>query len=275
MKITHRIAFSPSAKPEPAALLAARGHAIAGPIAVVVLSADEYADLEPKLTRWRVGHLAQTHFTPAEHRDAHWSVLAARWDHGYPEPDDGDFGYLAATYDLSAYCSTCGVGARQNAPFRMTREPKWGKRGVLQLHWVVDEVFVTPDVHAACFEPHGVACRPVLDRRGRAELSSVVQLVAEERRPIRLDGIATETCGACGREKVPPDLSGFFPGFTEEPSAPIARTASWIGSVASAGQPVIVSAPIVKALLDSKVRGAVLTPMGARREGGRASPEDV
>ena len=261
MKIAHRISFSPTAKPEPAALLAARGHAIAGPIAVVVLSADEYAELEPELRRWRVGHLAQTHFTPTEHRAARWAELCSDRHHGYPEPDDGDFGYLAATYDLSAYCSTCGVGARQNAPFRMTREPKWGKRGVLQLNWVFDEVFVTPDVYNACFEPHGVLCRPVLDRKGRAELSSVVQLVAEEHRPIRLDGIATETCGACGRQKLPPDLTGFFPRFTEEPSAPIARTASWIGSGASAGQPVVVSGPIVKSLLESKVRGAVLTPM--------------
>ena len=46
---------------------------------------------------------------------------------GFPEPSD-DNSYLTVTYDLTAYCTECGAGGRQKAPFRILREPRWGRR---------------------------------------------------------------------------------------------------------------------------------------------------
>src|SRR4051812_45310897 len=66
-----------------------------------------------------------TKATKREQREASWLEMRPTWHHGYPQPD-GDKGYLALTYDLSNYCSVCGIGAVQRAPFRFKSEPKWG-----------------------------------------------------------------------------------------------------------------------------------------------------
>lgn len=73
-------------------------------------------------------------FSEAEITAARWVELVPNWHHGYPQPET-DFGYLNQTYDLSAYCTACGIGAVEKAPFRMRGEPRWGRRGILQLNW--------------------------------------------------------------------------------------------------------------------------------------------
>ena len=87
--------------------------------------------------------------------------------------------FRQASYDLGQFCERCGVGLKQTAPFQMIGEPKWGKRGILQLNWVFDQFFATPGIWASVFDPHGVASRVVTDTKGR-ELKTVVQLVARE-----------------------------------------------------------------------------------------------
>ena len=198
-------------------------------------------------------------FSEAEVAAARWLELLPDWHHGYPQPED-DFGYRELTYDLSAFCWTCGIGAIQKAPFRMRREPRWGRRGILQLNWVFDEFFVTPEVWATIFEPHGIARRPVL-KRGGAELQGVVQLDVGEQVDIRTEGLEAETCPACGRVKYLPIKRGPLPEFVDDPSGHMATTRESFGSGASAHHAVVLSRELGAAIRSANVRGASVHPV--------------
>jgi hypothetical protein len=110
----------------------------------------------------------------------------------------------------------------QVAPFQMTGEPAWGRNFILQLNWVFDEFFVTPQLWQTVFEPPGVRMRPVLGARGQ-ELSTVVQLVADEVVPAATDGMPIERCGGCGRVKELPVTRGRSGGGRPNPGDPRRR----------------------------------------------------
>ena len=190
------------------------------------------------------------------------SSLNPEWHHGYPQPKEDDDGYVEATYDVAEHCERCRVGKRQKAPFQMKREPGWGRKGILQMNWILDEYFTTPEVWARVFEPYGVACRPVLNTK-KVELSTVVQLVVTAEVDIVTDGLATEytTCRECGRRKYLAVTRGRFPPLVEPPSTGAVKTAQYFGSGGSAWKAILVSQDIARALKGAKVRGASFRPV--------------
>ena len=200
----------------------------------------------------------RTEFSKKEIRAAHWLELGA-WHNGYPQPDEDNFGYQEATYDLSDFCEQCGIGTKQKAPFQLKNEPKWGKRGIFQLIWVYDEFFVTPDVWAHVFEPHGIGCRHVINTKG-IELKTVVQLVVDEEISIATEGLHHERCDRCGRLKYIPVTRGMFPALTSRPSQAMVKTTDYFGSGGQADKRVLISQDLALSLADKKVRGALLKP---------------
>ena len=222
---------------------------------------ENWPTLEAKIRKWGVSDIVRTEFTKKEISDASWLKLMADWHHGYPQPREDEFGYLEATYDLTTYCEKCGIGKKQNAPFQMKGEPKWGKRGILQLNWIFDEYFVTPDVWSSIFRPHGIECRPVLNTKG-AELKTVVQLIANEV-SIRTDDLLSEeaACVKCGRTKYMPVTRGRFPKLASEPSKAMVKTEEYFGSGASAHKEVLISQTIASALVAQKIGGASFGPV--------------
>jgi hypothetical protein len=224
--------------------------------------------LRSLLHRWgRSEGNVSTSFTKKELDSARWLELGA-WHHGYPQPDEDVFGYRQATYDLTDWCGSCGIGKKQKAPFQMKGEPKWGKRSILQLNWVFDAYFVTPDAWALVFKPHGIECRPVLNTKG-GELRSVVQLVAQGEVGVVREGLATEeaACSSCGRTKYLPVARGRFPAMKEEPSTAMVTTKECFGSGASAHRRVLVSQAVAHSLTAAKLRGASMRPVADRETG--------
>jgi hypothetical protein len=198
--------------------------------------------------------LTWTEFSPAELRVAQWVELRATSHHGYPMPDE-DFGYLAATFDLREYCSACGVGAVQNAPFRLRSEPRWGRRRVLQLNWAFDVFFVDAVLYQSAFAPLGVRARPVLHHRSGKVLPTVVQLVPDhDEMVLALTDAPTETCESCGRVKHLPlgrrqhHIQHTLPG-------QFVRSHQVFGSGASAHRLVVASNALYQAILHSGTRG--------------------
>src|SRR6266513_987519 len=167
MQFIHRISISSS--PEIRAELADMG-IVVGASGLVTFELDESHKSWPKVQRWvaarRAVDIVRTQFSKQELANAEWLELMPDWHHGYPQPDEDVFGYREATYDLTGYCPQCGTGLRQKAPFQMKSEPKWGRNSILQLNWIFDEYFVTPEVWAKVFDPHAVSSRPVLDTGG-------------------------------------------------------------------------------------------------------------
>lgn len=270
MRIVHRVSMSSS--PEVSAELASLGVEV-GSTGFVSFEVDETHPRWPALRAWvaRRGalDLAYTTFSDDEVAAAPCLELVPDSHHGYPQPDEDSFGYLSATYDLTDYCETCGVGLRQVAPFQMKGEPKWGRRGILQLNWVFDEFFVTPQVWSAVFEPLGVGCRRVMTPRGD-ELETVVQLVVGNEADIATDGLEAETCGSCGRTRYLPVARGPFPALLSEPAGVLVKTRQWFGSGASAHRRVLVGQQARRALDTERVRGVSFRPVaGVRLSGGR------
>ncbi len=261
MQIIHRISIASSADVQRE--LARHGVVVADR-GLVSFEVDEAHEAWPALNDWiarrRAVDVATTKFSKKELADARWLELMADWHHGYPQPDEDVFGYRQATYDLTERCEQCGIGMKQKAPFQMKGEPKWGRNGILQLNWVFDEYFVTPEVWSSVFKPYGIGCRPVMNTKG-VELKTVVQLAIEDEVGIVSVGLPPERCTKCGRVKYLPVTRGPFPALAEEPSQAIARTREYFGSGGQADKRVLVSQELARCLAAKKVRGASLRPV--------------
>jgi rRNA maturation protein Nop10 len=204
--------------------------------------------------------LVETKFSTKDVANASWLALVPAWHHGYPQPAENEFGYRSITYDLSEWCDRCGIGMKQKAPFQMRGEPKWGKYSILQLNWVFDEYFVTPDLWSRVFEPRGVECRPVLAPSG-TELKNVVQLVASEQVKLLVAPGNVTTCPQCQRSKYLPLDRGLFPSLAGSPASSFVRTAEYFGSGASAYNALIVPQVIATELIAERVRGVTFHPL--------------
>lgn len=90
-----------------------------------------WVEVSDVLNRLDVVDMAYTVFRRHEIESAAWAAVTPTWHHGYPQPQDD---YVSATYDIQGYCSNCGTGLVQNAPFRMRREPRWAGKQILQLN---------------------------------------------------------------------------------------------------------------------------------------------
>ncbi len=216
--------------------------------------------LATRFQKWNASDLLRTEFSKKELGAAEWLQLVSDWHHGYPQPDDGRFGYRNVTYDLTDWCEQCGVGMKQKAPFQMEGEPRWGKNDILQLNWVFDEYFVTPETWSSVFRPHGIGCRPVTDTNG-VELKTVVQVVIEEDVGIVTGTLPSERCAKCGWLKYLPVTRGPFPPLTGKPSHAMVRTREYFGSGGVAYKPVLISQEIARSLTAAKVRGASVKPV--------------
>ena len=261
MQIIHRISLASSG--EIREELARLGVVVAdhGFVSFEIDEADEtWPGLRDWIPRRRAVDIARTKFSKKELGEARWLELVPSWHWGYPQPDEGEFGYRRATYDLAEWCPECGLGLRQKAPFQMKGEPKWGKKGILQLNWVFDEYFATPEVWSSAFEPHGVGRRSVLKNDG-SELKTVVQLVIEEEVGVVTSSLVAERCGKCSRTRYLPATRGRFPALIREPTRAIARTSEYFGSGAQASRRVMVSQDLARTLDAKGIRGASFRPV--------------
>jgi hypothetical protein len=265
MRVIHHI--SVASTPEIRRELAAVGIVVAERD-LVSFDVDEASAVWPWVETWvdRRGavDIVSTKFSKEETDRAAWLTLVPDWHHGYPQPDEDAFGYRDATYDLRDWCERCGIGLKQKAPFQMKGEPKWGRRGILQLNWVFDEFFVLPEVWTSVFKPHQIPCRSVTNRKG-VELKTVVQLVTNEVVGIVTDGLSLERCPECHGVKYLPATRGPFPALTSEPSMAMVKTKEYFGSGGQADKAVIISQKVGRALVANRILGASVEPVQAGR----------
>lgn len=262
MQIVHRLSFASSLEIQ--IELAAVGVEVAaeGPATFEVVESNAlWKNLELWIEVRKPLDIITTKFTTDEVRGPDWLELVPHWHNGYPQPDPDVFGYLNVTFDQATSCDDCGIGLTQVAPFRMLGEPKWGRRSILQLNWVFDDFFVTPDVWSQVFKPFGIDRWPVLTANGKSQLATVVQLKVDGLVGIRTDELVASQCGKCQRVKYLPHVRGPFPELLEKPESGITKTREYFGSGAAAHRRVLVSQGLRRALADALVRGSSFRPV--------------
>jgi hypothetical protein len=263
MRFVHKIVTSELSARERREL-ASLGVIVPATDGLVVFEIEESAKEWPLVKAWAKRRDAfdstSTEFTEREIAEARWVQVRPSWHHGYPQPED-DYWHL--TYDPGDCCRKCGIGLQQKEPFRMRREPKWGRRSLLQLNWIFDVYFATPDVWKSIFQPLGVASRVVTDTKGRV-LTTVVQLIPGDQVDLIVTDFTaavTETCAKCGRTKYHPVTRGPLPPLASEPRAALAWSNQYFGSGAPAHHSVVMSQELRRALAAAKVRGVSFEPV--------------
>jgi len=260
MKIIHRVSFNPTdaQRREMSGLGLEWEEAGVGVVVFLIEEGSRaWAIIAPMIAQWDALDMVSTEFTKKELIAADYLLMEPSWHHGYPQPEDS-FGYRGITYDSTEYCADCGIGGTQRAPFRMIREPKWGSRRILQLNWVFDEFFVTPESWTTVFKPFGIESLPVLHHKTGRPLELVVQLQVSSltTSAIITSDIVPEVCVACNNAKLGKRLPGRFPHVEMPEGSHIAKTIEYFGSGAKAFREIIISAALYKAITAAKLKGA-------------------
>ncbi len=161
---------------------------------------------------------------------------------------------------MAGACPECWIGRRQKAAFRMRGEPKWGRKGILQMNWVFDEFFVPPAVYDEVFAPFGVGGRHVESGAGR-KLETVVQLVVDELADVEVTGCGSWECPGCGRAILWPVVRGPFPSLVQEPAGAMVHTRQFISGGGTAYRRVLVRADLAQAMREAGLRSALYKPV--------------
>lgn len=199
-----------------------------------------------------------TEFTPAEVADADHCALQVVHASGYPQPEQ-NFSFREQTYDLSNWCSKCGEGAVQVAPFRVKSTLKWGRNAFLKLNWVEEACFMQTSVWSEHLSALGIARLPVEDTKGKT-LDDVIQLDLGAAVPLSLEGVEGIRCGQCGRDRYPWHDRGFFPAPALPPEVPLFHSVQRFGVEHQSANAMIVSAKVAAVIKSAGFRGAELWP---------------
>jgi len=107
----------------------------------------------------------QAVYTHDEINASQWLRVYSNWNSLYPQPER-NWGYIFKTYDATNYCEGnpnlfdeereeyyrkydmpiyhCRKGLIQRKNFILKKAPNWGARNFTMLHWVSDELFISP-----------------------------------------------------------------------------------------------------------------------------------
>lgn len=223
-------------------------------------------------------------FSEQERRSAEW-LYANVSESQYPQPKS-DFRYLQATYDTSAYCQRCGIGAHQARPFRLSSDFKLKRSHFFGLHWVFDEIFVRPGVKTV-FDTEGITgvdyCHPVQNRSGQDIVDTLQlrigicpepglvteRLVAETCQPSNPE--ATFATGRaypsdypfCGRTKYnyPTRDAIRFRRESLKNCSDMIKSHEYFGNAAGAHRLILVSRKFADVIEQHRLRGILLTPV--------------
>lgn len=269
MVIRHRVSFSPHLREEVVPAFERLGVRYDKEWLSVEISEDsacwpEFYRLLEMHKEWTT---CSSDFPEAALRNAQWLHLsrASRTADAFPYPKE-HFGYLKLSYDLSRYCESCGVGHIQIRPLRLPRAAVPADADLFGIHWEVEETFVRSSVWERVFAPLGVPCWEVICEETQTTFDSIVQLRVDlhSHLQLRIDvSWPRATCACCGRVKFDPHvLARFHPVQAVYGASPLVKTMEWFGSGGEARQRTLVNQALCRKLLDAKVRGMRLRPVG-------------
>jgi len=137
----------------------------------------------------------------------------------------------------------------------MKADPVWGRRSILRLNWVPDELFVRTEVWDAIFQPFGIENQPVLRHKTGAKLDSVVQLTIPQEVTLDVAASRHTTCLRCGRDKYTPVCRGFFPSPLGVVNS-MSKSRGYFGVTETAFRAILVTSPIYEKIRSAGLKGA-------------------
>jgi len=170
MKVRHRFAFNTS-KTKIISFLDKHGIKYEEMQGVTVFyvyeDEDDFVMIKEFMTSNEAVSISNAIYTKNEIETADWLTVRSSWSSLYPQPEE-DMNYRFATYDATNYCEGnpnisipqgdkittyrkyatptyyCRKGLVQKESFVLKKEPNWGSRNFTMLHWVGDELFISP-----------------------------------------------------------------------------------------------------------------------------------
>ena len=264
MKIFHRITVNLDLRKK--AILESFGLVVNVGLSTLVIEEEDakWHLIKKFIAEWKCVDIETTKFTEDEFNASRYLLLNASSHWGYPQPED-KFGYLAESYDLTLYCNECGTGKVLKSPFKMTGEPSFARRDVLQLNWVFDIYFCQPGVFEQVFSQFGIQCEKVLHYGTGGSLMTVVQLVPQA----FVDcgpGVQIRSytsCDKCGRMKYLPITRGFFPKLHGNLDFHYFSSNEEFGSGKSAHHAVFISNKLYQKMKALGLNGVSFVPVGS------------
>ncbi len=180
-----------------------------------------WPDIKRLSDRLKLLPLIETEFSLEEERSAACLRFMSTTFFGFPEPRLAYREMLEQVYDLSNYCTECGLGKVQKEPIRLAKDPKWGRGKTFQTHWLFDVILVEASGWENIFKPFGVEIWPVHSKSSKV-YSNVVQLRFGEEVTLAMTPDAPKhICKKCRRPKYHPLDRGFFPRVISEQVPPL------------------------------------------------------
>lgn len=213
---------------------------------------------------------SETLFTKTEIESAEWLSLRSQWRNGYPQPEEA-FAYEDITYTRSYFCQECGCGLVQVQPFRLKKEPKWGRRHFMMLNWIDDELFVSAYAKGTLQNTYfsELQFSPVNNKDGSVAFPDVYQLVIPclHTNGINPNSSAIDTtyqCRCCGKRKYHPSGVGKLE-FKKEifDNAPnIVKTSEVFGWGKSASRQILIRQQLYRFIVEKNLdRGLIFEPI--------------
>ena len=226
--------------------------------------------IEECLGQYSIPTLKETFFDEEEMRTAEWLSVRSKWHNGYPQPEAGKR-YMDITYSKEAFCSQCGVGLVQNAPFCIKSSPKWGKRCFMSLNWVQDELFVNDKVRNLFQTENysGIRFIDVLNKGGTGTLPDIYQMRIDNYLDAALVSCtpsidAEYECLSCHQKKYHPTGRGklIFCREAFQGMPDIVKTAEYFGWGCGANRRIIVSQKVYRFVMEKALgRSLVFEPI--------------
>jgi len=177
-------------------------------------------------------------FTDDERASAQYLEISPRMSDENPRPWR-NLERLKEVCDTREMCPTCFKGARQIAPLRLKKAPRWGEHWLFNLIWYFDSprwempphlnfTCVREDVYMQVLEPAGVPCQPLLLDGSETVVPGVVQIQPSQSAQIATAGLPLTPCESCGGITYNQPWYGFRPAVLGA-TAPLVESAEWFG----------------------------------------------
>jgi len=237
----------------------------------------DFGLIRQEISKFLEPQVIGTEYEKADIKNAEW-FIASTGQYQYPQPEDE---YLGKTFDLVNYCSLCGIGQVQNAPFRLKTEPKQHNNQFWGLHWEYFAVFVRQETKSILEKEKIKGIRfskPVLNKEN-VEIDGFYQLHIDTILNKGFDSYNTKTitcklnneenCNTdinlkcCGRIKFHhPMIGGYlFDKTIFNPDFDIVQSNEYFGSGASANRIQIVSKRFKELVEKNKLKGLSFKPI--------------